>query len=369
MSDIIDEYEKWWLNELDTYHQNGFWEKIRIDEARGTKISDISVIINKSYYLINEYDGVPFKEVNDDKQIVTKRIDLTNDNVFLKDLRFILKPYRKGINSKASASYIFSESNYDKDINKLYNNTILICSEESDKFIISNEALNQSLWHELQHAYRQYCIMKENYEKGTTSNSKVDDYNFLYGLTSQLPKYYGEGGAEVRQMIYLSDKNEIDSHIQEMIPYVKRNKNMNFSNYKDYLKDNPSYKFLMVFKHTVEKCDYYATNNGKMYIGMMLKKSYLNIQKYRNLDWTIEHYFKIFYNRMKRMYLYAEHQFYKVLFYTMEEYGRKNVNEIALCTAPHLGLSDGTLEEHQKALDMMIQKMKPIDKLLDFYTK
>lgn len=114
MSDIIEEYEKWWINELDTYHQNGFWDKIRIDETRGTKISDINVIINKSYYLINEYDGVPFKEVNDDGQIVTKRIDLTNDNVFLKDLRFILKPYRQGINSKASASYIFSESNYDK---------------------------------------------------------------------------------------------------------------------------------------------------------------------------------------------------------------------------------------------------------------
>ena len=34
MSDIIEEYEKWWINELDTYHQNGFWDKIRIDEAR-----------------------------------------------------------------------------------------------------------------------------------------------------------------------------------------------------------------------------------------------------------------------------------------------------------------------------------------------
>lgn len=93
--------------------------------------------------MINEYDGVPFKEVNDDGQIVTKRIDLTNDNVFLKDLRYILKPYRQGINSKASASYIFSESNYDKNVNKLYNNTILICSEGSDRFIISNETLNQ----------------------------------------------------------------------------------------------------------------------------------------------------------------------------------------------------------------------------------
>ena len=45
MEDIIESFEKWWLNELDTYHQKGFWKKVRIDETRGTNIKDIGIII------------------------------------------------------------------------------------------------------------------------------------------------------------------------------------------------------------------------------------------------------------------------------------------------------------------------------------
>ena len=51
--------------------------------------------------------------------------------------------------------------------------------------------------------------------------------------------------------------------MQEMILYIEGNKQINFSNYKLYLKDNPSSKFLMMFKEALEDCDYYSTNvNG-----------------------------------------------------------------------------------------------------------
>ena len=351
MEDIIESFEKWWLNELDTYHQKGFWKKVRIDETRGTNIKDIGIIISKVKELLRTYEGIPFRKINGYNEIITKRIDFSNDNVFLKDLNFVLRPYDSFTNIKFKGSYLFSEARYDHETDTLIDNTIILYGGDEDEFIIKDNDLNTTLWHELQHAYRQYCLMKENYDKSVYCNDKNDNYELSYGMASELPKYFGGNGLKVKQMIYVSDKNEIDSHMQEMIPYIEGNKQINFSNYKLYLKDNPSYKFLMTFKEALEDCDYYSTNvNGIHNMGIILKTLYSNLPKYEKLNWTIEHYFKVFHNRMKKMYVYAEQQFYKILYYTLENFGRRNVKETALGTAIHerVNYNDETERERNR---------------------
>ena len=365
MEDIIESFENWWLNELDTYHQKGFWKKVRFDEARGTNIKDISIIISKVKELLRTYEGLPFRKINGYNEIITKRIDFSDDNVFLKDLNFVLRPYDNFTNIKFKGSYLFSEARYDHETDTLIDNTIILYGGDDDKFIIKDSDLNTTLWHELQHAYRQYCLMKENYDKSVYCNNKNEDYELSYGMASELPKYFGSNGLKVRQMIYMSDKNEIDSHMQEMIPYIERNKQINFSNHKLYLKDNPSYKFLLTFKEALEDCDYYSTNvNGINNMGIILKTLYSNIPKYEKLNWSIGHYFKIFHSRMKKMYIYAEQQFYKILYYTLENFGRRNIKETALRTTIHENVNYGNKNEIERSRKEMTKKhhIKIIDK-------
>lgn len=370
MSDIIAEYEKWWINELDTYHQNGFWDKIRIDETRGTNIKDITIILDKTKEVIKEYIGKPYGRVHSVTQIVTETIVFSNCDVFMEDLTLVLKPCRYNENTSVSASYNQSISKYNEKTDKICNNRITLYGESLQKFVIDPEKLDEILWHELQHAYRQYCIFKENYSKGI-NNEKLKNYDNAYFGSNDYAQNYGGNWLKIRKMLYASDTNEIDSHMQEMIPYIEKHTEINFSNYKKFLNGMPSYKFLKNFKSLLDDCEYYYNNEiGKNNMGFMLREIYSSIPKYRRLKWTNGHYSKMLYNRMRKMYLYATHQFYKILYYTLDEYGRRNIHETVLCTAPHLDLSDGTLEEHQKALDMMIQEeMKPIDKLLDFYAK
>lgn len=358
MKEIFETFEKWWLNELDTYHQNGFWKQVRIDEVRGTNIKDFSLIINKAKELIDKYEGMQFKKISGYNEIVTKKIDFSNDKIFMKDLRFIIRPYSDYTNIKLSGAYLFSEAKYEPSTDTVTNNTIILYGGDEDGFIMKNNDLDIILWHELQHAYRQYCLMKENYDKSVYCNDKNDNYELSYGMASELPKYFGSNGLKVKQMIYVSDKNEIDSHMQEMIPYIERNKQINFSNYKLYLKDNPSYKFLRSFKEALEDCDYYSTSvNAINNMGIILKAVYSNLPKYEKLNWSVEHYFKVFHNRMKKMYIYAVQQFYKILYYTMEDSGRRNIKETALRTAIRVDVDDNDSIEREKSRKEMTKEM------------
>lgn len=367
MSNIIEEYEKWWINELDTYHQNGFWDRLRIDETRGTNIKDIGFILNKVKDFIKQYIGKPYERIHSVTQIITKTIDFSNDNVFIKDLTLVLKPYKRNENNRISGSYSQSMSEYDGNTDKMYNNRITLFGESSTQFVIDIEALDETLWHELHHAYRQYCLLKENYNKGVASNYKNDNYNKLYSSTTELPIEYGELGVTVREMYYVSNQNEIDAHMQEMIPYIEKHKEMNFSNYKSHLKNIKAYKFLNDYKTLLEICEQLCANKRyKNFFGEIIRSLYARIPKYYELKWTNEQYVNSFHNRMKKMYLYAEHQFYKVLYYTMDEYGRRNVNEIALHTMIHDDSFEKILENHKKDIERMTKEMLPLDKLITF---
>ena len=50
------------------------------------------------------------------------------------------------------------------------------------------------------------------------------------------------------------------------------------------------------------------------------------------------------------MYVYAEQQFYKILYYTLENFGRRNVKETALGTAIHerVNYNDETERERNR---------------------
>lgn len=367
MCNIIEEYEKWWLNELDTYHQNGFWDRIRIDETRGTNIKDISIILKKVKEVIKDYIGKPYGRIHSVTQMVTETIDFSNEDVFMKDLTLVLKPYRFNENPRISGSYSQSVSKYDEETDKMYDNRVTLFGESLQKFVIDPETLDETLWHELQHAYRQYCILKENSLKNTNSNPKIKNYDEAYGKSAECSLNYGGNWTKIRQMLYASDTNEIDSKMQEMIPYIEKHKEINFTNYKKYLKELPSYKFLMGFKSLLNDCEFYYNNKiGRNNMGIMLQYIYDENPKYSGLNWTKEHYSKVLYNRMKKMYLYAEHQFYKILYYTMEEYGRRNINEIALHTMPDELSVNETIEEHKKSLERMTKEMLPLDKLITF---
>lgn len=365
MNDIYEEYERWWINELDSYHQMGFWERLRIDETRGTNIKDISVIINKIENLLKTYYGKPFERINSASQIVTPPIDFSNDNVFLNDLTLVLRPYINGSNTKIAGSYKQSISKYDEKCDKLCNNVITLFGEDRMKFVADKETLYETLWHELQHAYRQYGILKQNYENDVGYDYKTKYYNQAYFNGVDYCQNYGGNWVTMRQMLYVSDINEIDSKMQEMIPYIDKHKEINFANYKKYLNNIPSYIFLKGFKSLLEACEYYYHNKlGRENMGIMLYNIYMDNPKYSKLNWTYEHYAKVLYNRMRKNYLYAENKFYKILYYTLDEFGRRNIGETMMHTEPHTYIKEMTIEEHQKELEDMIKEIIPLNKLI-----
>lgn len=99
-------------------------------------------------------------------------------------------------------------------------------------------------------------------------------------------------------------------------------------------------------------------------MGIILKTLYSNIPKYEKLNWSIGHYFKIFHSRMKKMYIYAEQQFYKILYYTLENFGRRNIKETALRTTIHENVNYGNKNEIERSRKEMTKKhhIKIIDK-------
>ena len=53
-------------------------------------------------------------------------------------------------------------------------------------------------------------------------------------------------------MLYYMDVNEINSHMSEMIPYIKEHEEIDFKTYNKYLQEIPGYNVINILKANQE---------------------------------------------------------------------------------------------------------------------
>lgn len=190
----------------------------------------------------------------------------------------------------------------------------------------------QYLWHEVQHIYRQYNILKQEYIKGKT-NVKANAEN---NLQSDIMNYYGGNDIEfIRTIYYLTDKDEIDARMQEIIPFLQKHTNINRNNYKVYLSEFIPFQFIQYLKglKTYFQVNILASDDIEN-IGNFIKSLYKDNEYYAFSKISPSESVKKLYNRYLQSIVYAENQFYKILFYMFQKL-KRDMNESSykkICT-------------------------------------
>lgn len=88
-------------------------------------------------------------------------------------------------------------------------------------------------------------------------------------------RYYGSQTVDfIRDIYYLTDKDEIDARMQELIPFLQKHKDINRSNYTWYLQDFTSFQFIQYLKNmkTYFQVEILASDNIED-IGNFIKKA------------------------------------------------------------------------------------------------
>lgn len=307
---IFEEYENDLQNLLDNNGKSLFISELF--EARGTNYDAFKTIIDTMTISL-EY-AIPYKENNCDA-IISKNIII--DNTFLN------KPTLNIIWDENSISDAVSKlGNCYYDNNKL-NNVFITYYETTKEYPnINEDFLKECLWHEMQHIYRQYQVLK-NEEISNQINYKEQNYRDLYNKR--------ENEQEILQVIkntlYFTDINEINSHLNEMIPYLEKHKEINFKNYKEYLNVIPGYDILKHLKDLsiiYNNPDFYKNKKFIDTVGKNISKIYQDNPFYKNKKFTYNDCVKKLRTRINSSTLYAEKQFYKILGYSLDKLQRES---------------------------------------------
>lgn len=282
-------------------------------EERGTNYDEFKIIIDT---MITSIDYAVNYINNGNNIKLSKNIII--DNVFLN------KPTLEIIWNKVSSSDAISKLGkcyFDKENNTL-NNVEIIYYESSYDFPKYNEQfLKECLWHEMQHIYRQYQVLK-NEEIYNYINYKEKNYHNLYNKREN-----EEILKVIKDTLYYTDINEINSHLNEMIPYLENHKEINFKNFRNYLDNIPGYNVIKHLKELSEiynDKDFYRNENFINTVGKNISKIYKDNPFYKNKKLNYYDCVKKLRTRINSSVIYTQKQFYKILSYSLDKLQRES---------------------------------------------
>lgn len=220
------------------------------------------------------------------------------------------------INSTEQGYFLYGKSWYNFLTDKIEDVYLGYIEITTSSPKINEREFYRSMFHELQHVYRHYFILKDEELKKRSkqdveTSQKKDTENYLYNNFMK-PSM----GNFTKNLFYCLNTNELNSHFSEIYPFVKNNKDINFKNYKQYLDIIPGYeiiKRLYEYQHIlnndyIEQNPFIKTEIGQSFFDVYNKNPFY---QYKNL--TPNDCFIMTRKKVSSVLLYAEKKFYQFL--------------------------------------------------------
>lgn len=294
---------------LDTYSSYLFEERKISDEVNDVTKAITDIFLEKNYDLTlqEKTDGkVYFKYMTN--------IDIGN-NFFMQYPTVLVKIILSDKLAKSNSS--ISPSNEELFVNNKLNSPVIIITHYNTKPVIDEMLFTNALSHEVMHGYRLLNIHLQNKSSKQTKKQKVKPSYDVYS-DFNVNDSFAERFA--KEAYYLTDINEINSNAAAEVNYILKNKNINFTNYKEYLNDIPFYDKVSEIRNKLTTLDNLIKKNEnyKVVFGKVISKL---LYKNKYNDYPIVAFNKM-YNRLQRGYTYCVRRFYDVLWSTLERDNR-----------------------------------------------
>ena len=236
---------------------------------------------------------------------------------FLKNIKFDLYIEVNENNNEPSSEGSFcnmSEANF-IDNSILINPYILYMFYDNKKKIDKNLFFKTS-YHELTHIYTNYrMLMTNTYNSDSAANARRTMINIVSDKSLSEDKQLEE---IARKSAYFASKFEIDGYLTSIYAFVETNKNVNKSNFENYLNDIDGYRILNELQRLILFYDEAFTENNTYIISEVSKILY---QIY-NGRFKENRVFKIMRDNLITKYNYALNKFYKLLYYALDKNNR-----------------------------------------------
>ena len=246
-----------------------------------------------------------------------KNMDI-GDDFFVINPTILVKVIISNESGNAGCSIVPNSNN--PFVNGKLNNPIITIRLYNTKPVIDTILFKSLLAHEIMHGYRMLLISLSNKNRKPNKGNKPEykDYSNFLASDDEFAKF-------IKEIYCLTDLDEINTNIAEVINFVINNKKINFTNYKDYLKDIRFYNKLIDLKNRLNyiaialKKDKRVKNEiGKIVSDTIYKGKY-NDKPY------------IAFNKMcRRLYLrytYSIRRFYEALWSVLEQDNRERFIE------------------------------------------
>lgn len=198
--------------------------------------------------------------------------------------------------------------------NKLYK-PIIVIRMYNTKPAIDKVLLKSLLSHEIMHGYRMLNIFLRNKTQNVNNGNKPDynEYSNYQEDDTTLERF-------VKESYYITDIDEINSNSSSEATYILNKKEINFVNYKNYLKEIPFYNKIIEIKKKILIINKLIKQNEniKITFGYVISRT---IYKGKYDKEPIIAFNKMF-NRLYRTYTYCVKRFYNILWAALEKDNR-----------------------------------------------
>ena len=323
---IIEDYERWLQTELLGNEVDKFSNGLQILETGGTNFDIYNKIIDDIETSLNY--AVKVKDKDNNKGLVLKNILTDNTFLYHPDLDIIFdnkSPYNAKIN--------IDNAQYDVEHDALKDIKITYWEEEINYPNVNIGNFKKKMWHELHHTYVVYQVKKEEYENGQINLKKANERN----LYSDFQNNETIKDA-LKQTYYYTNIEEINSHLNEMIPYLKEHEEINFTNYQKFLNEIPGYDVINILRRGLKSLEIIEKSgnvNVMNIIGNEVISVYNKQNFYQNKKLGTIQAFNFIIKRLNRAIIYSQKEFYKILAYTLKKLNRKQrYNEHCIMKKP-----------------------------------
>ena len=247
-------------------------ESYNIDESKGI-IDDYVSIIDELYDAVSHTKPIPFNDSRFYLSYAMHDYKMKQD-CFIDSLTLVV-----GTRSELNSNFRGEEAEILSRNYRMRNVRINIFIENPDiKSKIGKEEFYDRMSHELQHAYRFYCILlsdngnyqDEEHRKMIRSKNAND---MMDNSENETPQNI------ISKLYYFSDKNEISSETNRLYEYIRSHEDINYDNYHLKQDELPLYIPIQNLKMGIEKIDDNKGNESFVNIYGTIYKSIIEDDK------------------------------------------------------------------------------------------
>lgn len=287
---IFEEYEKWLQNDLENHINESSKDVLK---QINNIVSDFEASLNYADYGVE--NGLHYIK---SKNVVVDGF-LTMPTFYI----FFTK------NLKEIGLFGDSECYYDVITDTMYEAVFTYTEKIKTYPNIDYDKFRETMFHELQHAYRHYQILKKEEENKEKLRSEKKIYLDVLSndIINKLVKY----------IYYYTNTNEIDAHLTEMYPYLQKHKEITIQNYKNFLNKIPGYEIIEKLKkyqnyfnnQYIENYPKIKEQIGNGFYQIYSKEKYYQVR----CNLTPSKCFYMTKDRVNQALLYTEKKFYRIL--------------------------------------------------------